>query len=114
MSLLLDARKKSQQALSAQAGEGSHSGHELGLEPHPDSTSRSVSSGPKPDDPLADNRARMTGQNLFNAKSHASLSARAGINRNLLIALGGTVLLLAAGTGYVWYVISPGDRKSVV
>jgi Flp pilus assembly protein TadD len=105
MSLLLDARKKSQQALSAQAGEGSHSGHELGLQPRTDSASRSASH----DAPSPDNKTRITGQNLFNAKSHAPSLAFAGINRNLLIALGGTVLFLAAGAGYVWYVISPGS-----
>jgi tetratricopeptide (TPR) repeat protein len=111
MSLLLDARKKSQQALSAQAGEGSHSGRELSLEPHPDSASPSASPAPSPDDALNDNRARTTGQNLFNAKSRASPFARAGINRNLLIALGGTILLLAAGASYVWYIISPGSTQ---
>jgi tetratricopeptide (TPR) repeat protein len=91
MSLLLDARKKSQQAHSAQAGNGSH----------PDSPA-----APSPDAPLPDNRARIAGQNLFNAKSRAPSFARAGINRNLLIALGGTVLLLTAGAGYVWYTVS--------
>lgn len=96
MSLLLDARKKSQQAQSAQAGNGSH----------PDSPA-----APSPDAPLPDNRARIAGQNLFNAKSRAPLFARAGINRNLLIALGGTVLLLIAGAGYVWYSISPGNTQ---
>jgi tetratricopeptide (TPR) repeat protein len=111
MSLLLDARKKSQQALSAQAGDGGHSGLEPGLEPHPDSASRSASPPPSPDDPVTDNRARITGQKLFNAKSRAPMFARAGINRNLLIALGGTVLFLAAGAGYVWYSISPGSTR---
>jgi len=107
MSLLLDARKKSQQAQSAQAGNGSHSGIELSLEPHPDSASQPDSpAAPSPDAPLPDNRARIAGQNLFNAKSRAPLFARAGINRNLLIALGGTVLLLIAGAGYVWYSVS--------
>src|SRR5450631_124336 len=96
MSLLLDARKKSQQAQSAQAGNGSQP---------------ASPAAPTPDAPLPDNRARTTGQNLFNAKSRASPFARAGINRNLLIALGGTVLLLAAGASYVWYIISPGSTQ---
>jgi Flp pilus assembly protein TadD len=97
MSLLLDARKKSQQAQSIQ--NGSHSGLELSLEPEnpAPSAAAAASSG----------HARNAGQNLFNAKSHASPFARAGINRNLLIALGGTVILLAAGAGYVWYAIQP-------
>jgi tetratricopeptide (TPR) repeat protein len=112
MSLLLDARKKSQQAHSAQAGNGSHSGTELGLEPHPDSASQPGSpAGPSSDAPSPDNRARIAGKNLFNAKSLAPSFARDGINRNLLIALGGTILLLAAGAGYVWYTISPGNTQ---
>jgi Flp pilus assembly protein TadD len=106
MSLLLDARKKSQQALSAQAGDHSVSGRELSLEPYPGSASPATA----PPALSADNNARMTGQNLFNAKSsHAPSFARAGINRNLLIALGGAVILFTVGAGYVWYVISPGN-----
>lgn len=112
MSLLLDARKKSQQAHSAQTGDGSHSGLELSLEPHPDSVSQPASpASPSPDAPSPDDRARIAGQNLFNAKSRAPSFARAGINRNLLIALGGTVLLLVAGAGYVWYIISAGNTQ---
>jgi tetratricopeptide (TPR) repeat protein len=112
MSLLLDARKKSQQAHSTHAGNGNHSALELSLEPHPDSASQSTSlAAPSPDAPSPDNRARIAGQNLFNAKSRAPSFAGAGINRNLLIALGGTVLLLTAGAGYVWYIISPGNTQ---
>ncbi len=112
MSLLLDARKKSQQAHSAQAGNGSHSGLEHSLESHPDSASHPASpAAPSSDAPSPGNRARIAGQNLFNAKSRAPSFARAGINRNLLIALGGTVLLLAAGAGYVWYIISAGNTQ---
>ena len=105
MSLLIDARKKSQLAQNAETSDSNHSAQELGLAPHPDSTY-------PPDSPAApspDNRARLAGQNLFNAKSFAPSFARARINRNLLFALGGTVLLLTAGAGYVWYIISPGN-----
>ena len=101
MSLLLDARKKSQQAQSAQGGDGS--GLELSLETLPD-TAPSAASSPAAAS-SADN-ARIAGQNLFSAKSRSSPLARASMNRNLLIALGGTVLLLSAGAGYVWYTLS--------
>jgi tetratricopeptide (TPR) repeat protein len=111
MSLLLDARKKSQQANSAQSGDASHSGLELSLEPHPDSASQPAASTAASS---PDNRARAAGQNLFNAKSRAPSFVHAGINRNLLIALAGTGLLLAAGAGYVWYVISPGNVQRPV
>lgn len=110
MSLLLDARKKSQQANSAQTGDGSHSGVELSLEPHPGSASEPASATAS----SPDSRARAAGQNLFNAKSHGPSFVLAGTNRNLLIALGGMVVLLAAGAGYVWYAISAGNTQRVV
>lgn len=102
MSLLVDARKKSQQA----------SGHatspdELRLEDH------SYVAG-EPSD-VADhtrsveNAARSAGQNLFNAKSPSSPAGRTMPNRNLLFALGGTILLLAIGGGYLWYLDSASD-----
>jgi tetratricopeptide (TPR) repeat protein len=106
MSLLLDARKKS---LQAQAGQDNPSGLELSLEPHP-----GQASGPAvtpPADSAPDDKARIAGQNLFNAKSGSAAFASAGMNRNLLIALGGAVLLLAAGAGYVWYAISSGNTQ---
>jgi hypothetical protein len=106
MSLLLDARKKSQQA---QAGQDNPPGLELSLEPHPDSASGPAVSPPA--DSAPDDKARIAGQNLFNAKSGSAAFARAGMNRNLLIALGGAVLLLAAGAGYVWYAISSGNTQ---
>ncbi len=102
MSLLLDARKKLQQAQSAQSGEGSHSRSELSLEALPNSAPAAAITA-------SSDNARIAGQNLFSAKSPKSSLARAGINRNLLIALGGTVILLTAGAGYVWYVISPSN-----
>jgi tetratricopeptide (TPR) repeat protein len=96
MSLLLDARKKSQQVQSSRGGDGNASGIELSLETLPDSAPAAAVAS-------STNHARIAGGNLFSAKSHASPLARASINRNLLIALGGTVLLLTAGAGYVWY-----------
>ena len=103
MSLLLDARKKSQQA---QAGEGNTSGFELSLEPNPDTAAAHEATPSSAT--TTDDQARLAGQNLFNAKSGSALSARPGFNRNLLIALlVGAVVLLAAGGGYVWYEISP-------
>lgn len=95
----MDARKKSQQA----------NGHatspdELRLEDHshvagePSSASDQTRS--------AENTARSTGQNLFNAKSPPSPAGHTLPNRNLLFALGGTILLLAIGGGYLWYLDS--------
>ena len=106
MSLLLDARKKSQQAQSAQGGNGNHSGFELSLDEFPGASSSNPDTQPI-------ERARSAGQNLFDAKTPAPSLARAGISRNLLIALGGTFLLLAVGGGYVWYAISAGDNQPV-
>lgn len=108
MSLLLDARKKSQQA---QGGDGSRSGAELSLEEHPNAAA-STSNAPSSSAPLSNDRARVAGQNLFNAKSSAASQGFAGINKYLLLALGGTVLFLAAGGGYVWYVISASNQPA--
>ncbi|MEO6976446.1 MAG: tetratricopeptide repeat protein [Gallionella sp.] len=107
MSLLLDARKKSQQA---QAGQDNPSGLELSLEPHPNPAPGSEAAPPTNSAP--DDRARNTGKNLFNAKSGSAAFARPGSNRNLMVALGGAVVLLAAGAGYVWYAISPNTQSS--
>lgn len=110
MSLLLDARKKSQQA---QAAAGGNSGMELSLEPHPDAQNAATSAVPSADVPTSDDRARMAGQNLFNAKSGAPALAPAGINRNLLIFLGVMLLVLVVGGGYVWYAITSGPAPAV-
>lgn len=111
MSLILDARKKAQQAQSARTGEGDRSGVELSLEDHPNAANPSTvappvaaSADPSSSAQSSIDRARIAGQILFNAKSSAASPALAGISRNLLLALGGTVLLLAAGAGYVWYI----------
>lgn len=114
MSLLLDARKKSQEAQSAQGVNGERSGFELSLEEHPNATKQQATSSaaiPEHQIPSPGDRARAAGQNLFGAKSSAASPTLAGINRNLLLALGGTVLLLTAGGGYVWYVTSAGNTQ---
>jgi len=112
MSLLLDARKKSQQARSAQAAKGSHSGHELSLEELPDMAA--AQSDPQTEMQSPEDIARNSGKNLFSAKSPAaSLSRTGGINRNLLLALGATVLLLAAGAGYLYYIDSAGSSPPI-
>lgn len=99
MSLLVDARKKSQQAQSAQDEGRAAQTSELSLEEHP---SPMV---PEPDILPIEN-ARSAGQNLFAAKSPSSPAGHTLPNRNLLLALGGTVLLLAIGAGYFWYLDS--------
>lgn len=111
MSLLLDARKKAQQALG---GDVSHSGLELSLEEHPNAASAKLDPQPvaaSPGEKLLsghpDDIARSAGKNLFNAKSPAGALARTGgVSRNLLLALGGTVILISAGAGYLWYITS--------
>lgn len=125
MSLLLDARKKSQQVLSAPGGDSGHSGIELSLEEHPYTAAKSgsqpVAASPEAASPEAtssENRARNAGKNLFSAKSPAERifpgNARTGgVNRSLLLALGGTVLLLAAGAGYVWYSVATLPSHSI-
>ena len=98
MSLLVDARKKSQQVQSA-PDEGRV---ELSLEEHPDQMAPEASM-------RSTENARSAGQNLFAAKSPSSPAGRTLPNRNLLLALGGTVLLLAIGAGYFWYLDSASD-----
>lgn len=91
MNLLLDARKKSQQAQPAQQG---------------DHASQASESGQQDQPPETEHLARNAGHNLFAAKSLLPIAGRTLPNRNLLYALGGTVLLLAAGMAYLWYVNS--------
>jgi len=116
MNLLLDARKKAQQALAGQGGSNNHSGIELSLEEYPDKVTAKSDTQPvaaSSDAPSSDNSARLAGKNLFGAKSPASpLTRFSGINRNLLFALGGTVVLLAAGASYLlWYLGSAGTQQ---
>ena len=86
MSLLIDARKKSQ---PAQQGDHAPQVSEPSRQDHPPETKY---------------LARNTGHNLFAAKSAGPLAAYQGINRKLLVALGGTVLLLGACANYLWHV----------
>lgn len=95
MNLLIDARNKSQQAQNG--AESSASEHPSGQENLADAAASPAK--------LHFERSRNIGRNLFSAKHPAQL-ARAGINRNLLIALGVTALLLIAGAAYVWYSVS--------
>lgn len=99
MSLLLDARKKSRQAQSAQGGDRAAQTPELGLEEHPNQAAPES-------DMLPIENARSAGQNLFAAKAPSSPAGYTLPNRNLLFALGGTILLLAIGAGYFWYLDS--------
>lgn len=102
MSLLVDARKKSQQAQSAQDEGRASQTPEPSLEEHLDQMA------PEAGMRSAEN-ARSAGQNLFAAKSPSSPAGRTLPNRNLLFALGGTVLLLVIGAGYFWYLDSASD-----
>ncbi|HEU0219532.1 MAG TPA: tetratricopeptide repeat protein [Gallionella sp.] len=61
--------------------------------------------------PQTEHQARNAGQNLFAAKSPSSPAERTLPNRNLLLALGGMVLLLGVGAGYFWYLDSASNIK---
>ncbi|MGZ8256359.1 MAG: tetratricopeptide repeat protein [Gallionella sp.] len=95
MSLLLDARKKSQ---------GSSATAELSLEASPYSSTPSPYSAPDVS-PENTANARNAGQNLFNAKT-AARTHSGGVHKSLLYALGATLVLFAIGAVYVWHEIS--------
>lgn len=80
MSLLLDARKKLLQA-----------------QPAPPVAE------PGPQEPDTGNQARDAAHKLFAAKSLLPVAGYAPPHRSLLYALGATILLLAAGAGYIWH-----------
>lgn len=87
MSLLLEARKKSLQAQSAQQ----------------DSASQTTGTS-EDDSPLtasSEEAARSAGHNLFAAKSRLPVDGFAQLNRNLLLGLGIAILVLG-GTAYLW------------
>lgn len=81
MSLLLNARKKIQQACSVQPEAGAGAAI-----------------------PQAEHRPRDAGHNLFAAKHLLPMAGYTLPNRNLFYALGGMILLLAAGLAYAWHV----------
>ncbi len=110
MSLLLDARKKSQQAQSAQEGGHASQIPGLSLDVHPGSARPVPDTKPNAQSP---ENARSAGQNLFAAKLAAPFAAHQGINRNLLFALAGIVLLLMAGAGYLWYIGSASHSRQL-
>lgn len=93
MSLLLDARKKSQD------GNDSPPRQELSLEPTPTPATRTNP---------AKESARSAGLNLFQAKTTAPSGGH--VNRNLLYALLGSIVLFALGAAYVWYEINAMSR----
>jgi len=94
MSLLLDARKKSQEGGAGTAK------LELSLEATP--------STPSPLSSPAKESARSASQNLFQAKAAAPSGGH--VNRNLLYALLGSIVLFALGAVYVWYEINSMSR----
>ncbi len=83
MSLLLDARKKSLQAAQPETAAGTETAAQQATE-----------------------QARNAGHNLFNVKSLLPIPGSMLPNRNLLYALVGTILLLAGGMVYLWYLNS--------
>ena len=99
MSLLLDARKKSQQAQFAQDESRASQNFKINLDGYPNTDT------PEPDARPTAN-ARSAGQNLFAAKLAMPPVTHLGIKRNLLFALGGTILLLGVGVAYLWYIDS--------
>ncbi|OGS90641.1 MAG: hypothetical protein A2Z95_04200 [Gallionellales bacterium GWA2_60_18] len=104
MSLLLDARKKLQQAQSMREGGHSSQTPELALQEHPaEQNARPAVADPALPGGLS---ARSAGQNLFSVKAPLASPARALPNRNLLLALGGTILLLGFGAAWLWYLDS--------
>jgi Flp pilus assembly protein TadD len=102
MSLLLDAFKKSRHTNSGVPGESLQSDVDLGIDDS--SAGRSNTGTVKSESEASALLARSAGRNLFAAKvSTSSPMSVGGINRNLLIALGATILLLSIGAAYLWY-----------
>lgn len=96
MSLLLDARKKSQGGKTAELELSLDASH-YSTAPSPYATA--------PANPENTANARNAGQNLFSAKTVARTHS-GGVHKSLLYALGATLVLLALGAVYVWNEIS--------
>lgn len=94
MSLLLDARRKQQ----AQHGIGL----ELSLEEPPNLAAPVM----QPIKNILDTRL-----NLFSVKSPNPAASHTGVRRNLLVALCGVILLLAAAVGYYWPIVSASNTR---
>ena len=92
MSLLLDARKKQ----LTQGGHDKYAGLELSLEEQPTPAMAAPDMQPI-------RNILSTGKDLLGAKSPGSSASHTGINRNILFALCGTIVMLAAGAGYYWH-----------
>jgi Tfp pilus assembly protein PilF len=92
MSLLLDARKKQ----LAQGGHDKCTGLELSLEEQPTPAMAAPDMQPI-------RNILSTEKDLFGKKSSSPSASRMGINRNILFALCGTIVMLAAGAGYYWH-----------
>ncbi|MFZ5503350.1 MAG: tetratricopeptide repeat protein [Pseudomonadota bacterium] len=105
MSLLVDAQKKAQQAQQAARPEDGG----LSLEALPDTFDTSSKTAAIANE----QQARQNGQNLFAAKS-AAPAARTLPNRNLLLTLGGTVLLLVAGGAYLWWSLNSPTHSALL
>lgn len=95
MSLLLEARRKSRQAQSAQPDGATDSGQ---FDPGASDNATQFA-----------DQARSAGHKLFAAKSPFPVTGHTLPNRNLLYALGATLLLLAVGMAYFWYLNSASD-----
>lgn len=98
----MDARKKSQQAQPAREDGLASQTAGTGTEESPEA---SVAESARQNGDMA----RSAGQNLFAAKFPPA--PYRGINRNLLFALGGTVLLCAGGAGYLWHLNSSSNTR---
>lgn len=102
MSLLLDARTK------AQGPQDDRNGFAAPVSGQQDFSRKPAASGT---DAARAEIARSIGRNLFGAKVSGQAPTYTGINQNLLILLGVTVILFGAGAGYLWHLSSASDTQ---